>query len=73
MAKITRQNVPLLVTPIRAQGRETAGAWVVKEGAPEEVGVQQWVLHPQRMGMCMGGLPPEALSFALSRRRADGH
>lgn len=73
MAKIIRQNVPLLVTPIGAQGRETAIAWVVKEGGPKEVGFQQWVLHQQRVGMSVGRPPLRALLFVLSRRGADGH
>lgn len=41
IAKIIRQNVPLSVTPIGSQGRKTATAWAVKEGGPEEAGVQQ--------------------------------
>lgn len=73
MAKIIRQNVPLLVTPIGAQGRETAVTWMVKEGGPKEVGFQQWVLHQQRVGVSVGGPPLRALLFILSRRGADGH
>ena len=31
--------MPLPVAPVGSQGGETAVAWVVKEGAPEEVGM----------------------------------
>lgn len=72
MAKIVWQNVPLSATPIDAQGRETAVAWVVKEGGPEGVGFRSRFCTRKGGHVC-GRTPSIALLFTLSRRGADGH
>lgn len=44
MAKNTRQNALLPVTPVGAQREKIAVTYIVKEVIPEEVGFQGWVL-----------------------------